>query len=909
MSHIKFREEFLNFTTNIECKKLSITEEEWSQNKDTIRCTFFIAWFMDNPVRLCLLDGDIEGNIYSMLPKLEDGRRLLIHSHDLLRIGFVSRVQYIYNFISEQTKGKSEGSCNFTFEFDKDEIPEAFLLAYRETGVVRHTEQKYISFNWLKEYMRNSRKKSKYKQYHRKFFSAEHFLYNIVSFMYNPVKHKKPVDSEESIEVKYNEENQSADTIEDDKKIGENLKSCFEREQIETRLIFPTKYPKDFPYSLDRDMIPDFVCLNFSMYETPKRFESNRKSKIKDGTGEYEGIEEEEEQGGYHGLDEEEWSEDKALQDLHKNTNAFVLSKWRNLFAYDDKKGKKNVKRKDEDNIYIMGIRSDDLQRSGLLSSVNEAMKIVTERMLSSSDPDAISYLFPPMCKNDVIFLKSYFSGKRSEISPLKIKRKFEIPKSIFSNNLCPETKSQQMERMKKFNDQVRDIKSNIAYTEHLQGLTKSEKHSIAEYSYKKTMECKNKKRLNSLLKKNSGFTSQSKMYLLNSSSHSETNEGDDDEDTEQDSDDSAIDRIMLFNQKNNKKRKRASQTITNDIDLSEAHRMENYLKYMRSIPGFSARFLKRSKEQIPNSIMDGYTNTPFINMNMFEYQFFKKEDKRKKIYELPRETYRIIPIWLFPIVLDVCQNDLLPSMIQESSLYGLCCTKIRDSISKMLEIYGSPYRKFMIKDTDKISPFSRLQYGTMLRYSLKLLEHASMWNDSFLKESIYDLRKQVMQSAKQINNLKISYNYRMKQMENELEAIKRKLNIPLSNEVGLGQMSMINGPKRARKLRQERYRYHHESSEEPIYLSTMDDSSCPSSLSMEDSRDSFTDNYHRSLQYSENSSHNNDEEFFHEEEQEEAEESEISEEYLKSTVYETQNNKEYEDNDSKTPFSLLFEM
>jgi len=139
------------------------------------------------------------------------------------------------------------------------------------------------------------------------------------------------------------------------------------------------------------------------------------------------------------------------------------------------------------------------------------------------------------------------------------------------------------------------------------------------------------------------------------------------------------------------------------------------------------------------------------------------------------------------------------------------------------------------MKDTDLISPFSRLRFSDMLKACQTLLDTTAMWNDAYHKDSIYDLRKELEQARKEIYNLRILSNQRITGLEYELRSMRHLLNLPSRRQFRLG----------------DRPRFYNESEEgsddaefrvenvdrceevEAIYLSTSN--SCSSSLSFEE--------------------------------------------------------------------------
>lgn len=796
MDKEEFHKEALVYTTRL--VDSSSPSGNHGHETATFTATFFLAWMNGTPARLCFVDADFSKDLRTTENELKDGKRMFINKRDLNKIGFISNPRNLDTFM-KKSFGTGELSQEDVFQIEKEEVPSSFLNVCRlEKRIRQFSSDTYVSYRAIFVYMKKCQQK-KWSLDIRDFFAVEYFVDSMVAFMNTKEKHTPSSRKQEP-------ETLESDPEQYDKFDKEGILDCLSREQIETHLILPVECPEDFPLGyIDPNMVPDYVGLNFSMYEVPSTYQTMKNRWYVKNWDVREKAKETQRDGR-----RKNWTEANMLETLYKNANSLVLARWRSMFHKPKpstrKRGRSSSSTDNDDQLYILAIRSDDLQRSGLCHSVNESMKIVTERILCSSDQEAISYLFPTMCRSDVVFLKSYFSGSRSADTPKVVrapftpKRRFRVPKTIFAPEGREETEEEQAERMKEFGNIVRMIKDNIAYTEHLRLLTNEDKNAIAEYSYTKMKQARERKKTKSLMRRGkisdlinlAGAENGMEMEMetetetetdtsCSSWEYEENEKKDDDEDPSSSSSSSSFSSVRGPSKKRNKGKERV---VDADIGhgMDEDFRLSTYMKYMRNVPSFSVRFLKQTKAMVPNPIVKGYTNFPYINMNMFEHQFNVKDintHTNYKSYVLPRETYRLIPIWLLPMVLDVSMNDLLSSMIPEHSIYGLCYNKLHDNISNMLSTYGAESRRYYFKDTDRISPFSRLRYSDMLRACQKLLETTALWNEAYHKDSIFDLRRQLEQARKYMYHVKFSSDYRISLLEEEIQSMRDAINLP----------------------------------------------------------------------------------------------------------------------------------
>jgi len=788
------------------------------------RYTFFLAWTKGNPMRMCLKNGVFPEDLRPSKEHPLDDKRMFINVNDIRKIRKNYFPHHITRFLEkafQSTALEIEDSVIEVKNAGKHpQTPLVFANIYKKLNMRLSKSEVYVSFYALKNYLSSTVRKNEMSNEEMAFFTPISFVDAFIGFMNADVKHDPPVMDvtryvRSAKELELPESSESPEEGEGAPSKEEILK-CISRKQIETHLVMPVTPPEDFPLGyIDPNMVPDYVGLTFSLYEVPPTYQTVRKQWYVRNWG-LEKRKKRNKNGGSGGAASTSlaWQESSMLETLYKDPNALVLARWRSAFVgYPSGASKKrrnasssSLATDHENMIQILAIRSDDLQRSGLCHSVNESMRIVTERLLGSSDQEAISYLFPTMCRNDVVFLKSYFGshvgGKRREDMPEEVRapfqnrRHFHIPKSIFAPAGKRETVEQQRERMKKFSDTVREIKNCITYTEHLRLLSDQDRNSIAEYSYRKMKQAKDRKRAERLMKRGN-LSELVEMQSSTSYTDSETSRSaydDNDEEGEEEEYGSLGEKEEGASATRGTKRRATGEKGKHTYVESasdEEYSLRTYMRYMRNVPPFAVRFLKQTKALVPDPLIKGYTNYPYVSMNMFEHQFHIKGSSTHtsyEAYELPRETYRLIPIWLFPLVLDVSTNDLLAYMMHGHDLYGLCKKKLRESLRKMISVYGSEKRRYRLKDTDRVSPFSRLNLNDMMRGCQKLLETSDLWNDAFRKDSILSMQRNLEAVMKQVYALRVYVQQRFDIQDDQNEYFRQMMSLPSHNPHALAE-------------------------------------------------------------------------------------------------------------------------
>ena len=472
-------------------------------------------------------------------------------------------------------------------------------------------------------------------------------------------------------------------------------KTSVPQDHLHVNLSFFTNVPNGFL----PDFIPPLLGLQFSLYEVP--IEPQTKSSIY-YVNRWD---------AYNKEPRDSWTYRDLHSTLYKSSHALWLSKWRSFF-YDTKSNKRK-KSIFEDNVaHILAIRSDDLARSGVCVKIEEAIESVTFRLLKSRSTNAINFLFPTMVKDDVVYLKTYFSDKKDlleeRVRGFLPKSTLLVDKDNFDEDLCP-SKSEAMEMMK-----------HVPYIDHLHRLDAKDLRTVSMAMFTQVTKAKKKRKLKDALKRgtSAGILEEEE----------EEEEGEDGE---------MIDRVRVYGDKY------AKECEGDILYMQEGLRaVKPYRRCNRNIPPFGVRC----------NTMAFFD--PYVAVDALPIHFSKEDPKDGKyVVELPKETYRLIPIWLFPIVLDVCQGEMLIDMIaDEYTIASRVQETIKEALDEKLadleKIHSTsrPTNPFSVSPKDHVSAQEAVVKGcqTLLRHSTLLYETLHKRNADDMWKTIIDLSRRV---------------------------------------------------------------------------------------------------------------------------------------------------------------------
>jgi hypothetical protein len=322
---------------------------------------------------------------------------------------------------------------------------------------------------------------------------------------------------------------------------------------------------------------------------------------------------------------------------------------------------------------YIIAIKADDFIRSGICIDIEKAMSRVCNLLLEDDSPAALDYLFPVMYNRDIRFHVNFYhevnkllyqSRKKStqvlmgnNNNPRKyIKKTLDVPNILFDCTIPFDNTERLLSE--------EECEKVICYTNALSNLSYNEKREIATSKYiKEIYESNNddeERRFEILESDDSNIDSN--FELFDNDSNGNYDYDDDDDDTE-------------TSLKNKRKRSNANYNIKKTkpvnvkLSLERKKEIRIFEKYLKDTPGFSINRIIPSSPLDDEQQPDGILTTPYISyphLKIFSNKKKKTVPARKPgISEttnirLPNETYRLIPIWLFPFVVSEATSDSL---------------------------------------------------------------------------------------------------------------------------------------------------------------------------------------------------------------------------------------------------------
>ena len=454
-------------------------------------------------------------------------------------------------------------------------------------------------------------------------------------------------------------------------------------------------FSTNIPNGYRSDGIPPFLALQFSMYKVPIEPQTNTSTYYVDRWNAYNSNKE-----------CDGWTHRDLLSTLYRSIHALPLAKWRRLF-YNTKLKKRKMA---EDNVaHILAIRSDDLKRSGLCVGIDEAMANVAYRILNSRSVNAINYLFPTMVKDDVVYLKTYFSDKK-DLLPERI-RGF-LPKSTFRVN-----KEHFDTEQRPSEEEAMEMMEHVTYVEHLHSLDQKDRKDVSMAMFTQVMKARERRKIRDALKRRKKST-----IIVSEEEEKE-------EEVEESEDDPPVDRIRVYG--------------TEYAEVSEGDRIymqegikaiKPYQRCNRKIPPFAVRCN-------PMHYLD-----PYIAVDALPKCLSREEDG-EYVVELPKETYRLIPIWLFPLLMDACQGDLLIDMIaDEFTIVSRVHDSIREAINEKLDELGKVHVSRRHTNPLSASPMENVAaQEVIVKGCQTLLRHIMQLYETFHKRQFDDLWRTCM--------------------------------------------------------------------------------------------------------------------------------------------------------------------
>jgi hypothetical protein len=449
-------------------------------------------------------------------------------------------------------------------------------------------------------------------------------------------------------------------------------------------------FSTNIPNGYRVDGLPPLLALQFSLYKVPIEPQTKTSTYYVDRWKAYNNTEE-----------CDGWTHRDLISTLYRSGHALPLAKWRNMFHNTKLKKRK----KTEDNVaHILAIRSDDLKRSGLCVGIEEAMENVAYRILNSRSVNAINYLFPTMVKDDVVYLKTYFSDKK-DLLPERI-RGF-LPKSTFRVNMEHfDTERRPSE------EEAMEMLKHVAYIEHLHRLDQTDQRAVSMAMFTQVMKARQRRKIRDALKRRKGAA------ILVS-----------EEEVEESEDDPPVDRIRVYGSAY------AEISEGDRIYMQEGIKaIKPYQRCNRKIPPFAVRCN-------PTYYLD-----PYVAVDALP-KYLSREEDGEYVVELPKETYRLIPIWLFPLVMDACRGDLLIDMVaDEFTIVSRIHVSIQEAIDEKLDELGKVHVSRRPTNPLSVSPMESVAaQEVIVKGCQTLLRHAMHLYETFHKRQFDDLWRTCM--------------------------------------------------------------------------------------------------------------------------------------------------------------------
>ena len=239
---------------------------------------FFVANHNNVYIRMFGVDIDTEVTLDAMRRSLEDGSRMFVNTIDLVTCGIFKRTRYLINFCKKEEKNSEE---KYVHSLSKGDIDAIRDWSSKRNGIWKHlSNQHYVSFQGVWNYTeRRARKADIDSDILKRILNPRFFVSNMYDFFSNLVDLEYLGDTNLCVDHKLMEE----DLCEE-----EEIKTCpdpvdqhrshmvssLERDQLVSRLIFKVRPPVSFHHHIDPNTVPDYVCLNFSMYEVPSVYQT-----------------------------------------------------------------------------------------------------------------------------------------------------------------------------------------------------------------------------------------------------------------------------------------------------------------------------------------------------------------------------------------------------------------------------------------------------------------------------------------------------------------------------------------------------------------------------------------------------------------------------------------------------------
>jgi hypothetical protein len=436
--------------------------------------------------------------------------------------------------------------------------------------------------------------------------------------------------------------------IQTTKETPDVVSSLFKRKELLKVFVgFSTTVPGEYLES----GIPEILGLQFSLYRVSKT--DTRDYYI-------------DRWGAYNRDDGEDSRDPRPEETLYRSPHAERLFRWKPHFHSAGSKKRKKME-VDPNVAFILAIRADDLVRSGLCPRVEQAMQSITRRILGSAEPGAVSLLFPNMVKDDVVYLKTYFSDKQTDLDPairgFQPQRVFPIDAEHFEENGFPNQ------------EESLDISQHAAYVRALTLLDPEDQKKVSDDMFKEMIKAKKRRRMKERVDRGD-------LGVLLS---------EDEEEVEQ-----VCGPVRSYDETFSKR---------NEADLMYVEEGMNALK-------------------------------PYRRCNRHAFL-----DRKRKEVVFPKETYRLVPIWLFPLVLVECRGDFLDEVIHSDSTFTKVANELQSALSEKRNFLAS-VKANRSGDPFVQSPFEDVfAQQTVVEACLQMLRTTMQLNDTFRTREVNDLR------------------------------------------------------------------------------------------------------------------------------------------------------------------------
>ena len=324
--------------------------------------------------------------------------------------------------------------------------------------------------------------------------------------------------------------------------------------------------------------------------------------------------------------------------------------------------------------MYVPCISSDDLARSGLLPSVYSALAIVCKIVTGYSSTKATKYLFPRLAHQEILKRRKaaflFTSTDTPEKTSGRVRKKrstaveFNVPRSMKYGDEEYNTYTLKMQRIISYYEEAPEIERSAQRQRIKEAALRAARDSSRQTSEQS--------------KENSGTREYSSEFF-SSQNESETSYSSCEDDVYEDSE--------SFSEGASRSTKRNSGLGTKRKYSPEVHRRDNEGCYNNKLFNVRRNFGVRRVDNFDTMTclivgVEPWVPQPFVSFSSLNYFYTTVRSEKIHKIKLEKESYMMIPIWLFPFVLMECSQDPLYKAIGNAGSIVHMCESVADSIS-----------------------------------------------------------------------------------------------------------------------------------------------------------------------------------------------------------------------------------